>query len=723
MSHRRIILVTSLILLLSFIGPLGSSEVILDSQDFSLSLAPPSIQEDRIQKGVVYIDDVHSNDYGNGNLDQIKPQLEELGYIVAYASEFSTFTEGLNYSDYFLMTAPLESVPVEDISAIGEWLATGSKNILLASRGDFSVSNGLDFASMNSILTEAGVSIRAQDDNVYTTDSSVFRPWYIRTNNFNASFSELFEGVTVVDYFSPSSVSYGEESSVLMFAEDHAYQSDEGGDPPAVVYDDTDDNNGGSVIPLAVYEETQIGDELDRVVVVGTALWSDFDYSDSDAQDTTFIHNLMDFFYEKTLEEQGEIVITLPDGDAPDAYILSPKANSIVKGTVSIEIEAFDAYDIASIELSIDGTVVTLTENVYEWDTTTLSDGPYVVELTVKDTSDNVKVVTATYFVNQDYVATFASQIKVMTYNIEESGVVPEWLDVMKEENPDVVMLVETGNFDDNSNEQLVEVVDTLNSYFIDELPYESYTLQNIPNAWNGITLLSRFEIKSNEKISTLTSDSGSSIGVPLPFLHSVIDVNGTDYHVIGAHLTCCDDGKDERLEQQEGIINYMDDLGDVPIIYLGDMNAESPDDTTEDESDLGVEPIQMILGDHTFSSTVHTFVDVHIELNSNNNDPGVTYPGTGSRIDYIFVNQYFADKLLNSTTGDTSSANGASDHLPVDVFIDINGIPSTSETTTSLSSEESEETPGSPLNFAYFAGIIALFTLSKISRKVKHDT
>jgi hypothetical protein len=76
------------------------------------------------------------------------------------------------------------------------------------------------------------------------------------------------------------------------------------------------------------------------------------------------------------------------------------------------------------------------------------------------------------------------------------------------------------------------------------------------------------------------------------------------------------------------------------------------------------------------FSSEVHNFTDVFRALNPS--DIGYTYghqyaPLLG-RIDYIIVNDFFLDKLVNSTVGDTAHADTGSDHYCVDAWISWDG-------------------------------------------------
>ena len=109
-----------------------------------------------------------------------------------------------------------------------------------------------------------------------------------------------------------------------------------------------------------------------------------------------------------------------------------------------------------------------------------------------------------------------------------------------------------------------------------------------------------------------------------------------------------------------------MDSLGDVPIMYLGDINSFSPFDIgpLAPSGSLGYGPMTMTLAPDDplygqYSSKVHNFTDVFRILNPS--DPG--YTGWGSRIDYIIVNDFFLDRLINSTAGDTAHADTGSDH------------------------------------------------------------
>ncbi len=680
----------------------------------SLKYSQANINYDENPMGVVVIDDLHNNDYTSGDMNIIKTELEELGYIVFYSSEFENFEESVEAANYLVISAIFESFSLEEKNSIKEWFEGGSKNLIIASRGDFSQPY---YDSMNDLLDNLGASMKTQDDNVYTTDNGVSQPWYIDSDNFNIDeYPEIFDGVNTIGFFSPSSINPG-NGDVLVYAEKEAYQSNENGDPAEIIFDDTNDGNGGDSIPLAVYEEIDSGDLRDRIIAVGTTLWSDFDYGAPSFGDIDFFNNMLKYMREKTIEEAGVIDLNVEDNIAPTIEIKNPRNGSYVKGDVKIEIDAFDAFGVKGYKLFINNIEVSNNSD-YLWETTNIQDGIYTLTAEAYDATGNKASITNKYYVVQSFEPFLEADPKIMTYNIKESGIYDPWIDVMKEENADIAMLVETGDFDDDNNEKLKQVINELNEYFFDEVDYQGYTLQNINNPWNGITILSRYDISSNEKLNNLDDDNGNNVFIPLPFLHSEIKIGDEKINLIGAHLSCCSGQSnwDERYAQQESLLNYLDDLGDEPIIYLGDFNALSPDDVDPNEqnpsSDLGTEPIEMVLNsNHPSASKIHEFIDVAQEMGTKD----ITFIGCcESRIDYIFVNQFFNDLILDSTTGDTKSALFGSDHTSVDVNINFTDLISEPEfnleeiteyqstdstvTTTSVSSNETENLTSSEL-------------------------
>ncbi|MHA1909648.1 MAG: endonuclease/exonuclease/phosphatase family protein, partial [Candidatus Thorarchaeota archaeon] len=247
----------------------------------------------------------------------------------------------------------------------------------------------------------------------------------------------------------------------------------------------------------------------------------------------------------------------------------------------------------------------------------------------------------------------------------------------------------ETGYFDDQANERLNAYTSEFNEYFDDEAPYDSYTAYTDSFPTTGESILSRFPIVNFTQISHVPLDDGSSYDVTHDFIYAEVEINGVIVHVFGGHLKASsgDTNQNRRNWESEGIINYMDNLGPVPILYLSDQNSYSPMDTgdlaPESDMDLGYGPMTMMLdpADVTygeFASEVHNFTDVFRALNPL--DPGYSYghqvADTAIRIDYIIVNQYFENMLINSTIPDAPPANPASDHYPVTAFLNWTANP-----------------------------------------------
>ncbi|MGQ4872064.1 MAG: endonuclease/exonuclease/phosphatase family protein [Candidatus Thorarchaeota archaeon] len=368
-----------------------------------------------------------------------------------------------------------------------------------------------------------------------------------------------------------------------------------------------------------------------------------------------------------------------PDTDHPIMELVTPRDGDTVSGVVNITFTATDESNITSYTIEID-LYVRANTNSFLWNTSLENNGRHRITCTATDAAGNTGYLTFKLTVSNDHPVpdNITEPIKIITYNIWESGRNAYWKQVVKDENPDIMVLVETGNFDDKDNALLNRIVYEFNTYFKDELPYQGKTAQKVYYATTGEAILSRYPIASFKQIPKVTLDSGEDYWVTHDFIDALVRINGTDVHIMGAHLKAMSGETNEwrRERETEGIINYMDKLGNVPIIFAGDLNSFSPDDVGDlaPEGDLGYGPLTMLLrpDDPThgnYSSKVHNFTDVFRTLNPD--DPGYTYPGLG-RIDYIIVNQYFTGMLINSTCGDTPDAERGSDHLDVDAFIRV---------------------------------------------------
>ncbi|MHA1576170.1 MAG: Ig-like domain-containing protein [Candidatus Thorarchaeota archaeon] len=380
----------------------------------------------------------------------------------------------------------------------------------------------------------------------------------------------------------------------------------------------------------------------------------------------------------------------------PEVTIINPSAGAPLSGVVTINVSIIDEENLTA-SIFIDGQLLA-SSNAYSWDTSTVIDGKHTIRVNVIDSKNLTDVARREVTVdNVEPLATpFSGIFKVMVYNIKETGLYSDWEQVVQEENADIIMFVETGYWDDGVNEDFNAAVADLNSYFENEAPYEGYCAQDITYSTSGEAIVSRFPIINFTQIPVVPLDDDSFYDVTHDFIDAVVDINGTYVHMIGGHLKASSGETNEQRRnwESEGIINYMDNLGDVPIMYLSDQNSFSPFDTGNltPQGNSGYGPMTMMLDpeDPTFgqySSEVHNFTDVFRELNPV--DPGFSFGHEGygfqGRIDFIVVNSFFSDMLVNSTAGDTISADMGSDHYSVDVFIQWNtsSIPVSHEMST----------------------------------------
>ncbi len=370
----------------------------------------------------------------------------------------------------------------------------------------------------------------------------------------------------------------------------------------------------------------------------------------------------------------------------PVIYVITPEPDSVVSGMTLINITISSEENLTA-EIRIDGGLVA-TANTYYWNTTRYQDGRHTIRVDVKD-SDGKKdrsafEVVVDNIADQQYP--FDGDVNIMEYNIKESGVNPQWKDVVKAINPDIVVFVETGTWEDNVNERLNHYVSEFNAYFTNDSPYVGYCSQDVRYSTSGEAIMSRLPIKEFKQISKVQLDDGTNYKVTHDFIKAVIDFNGTDVHVFGGHLKAGDGDTNQyrRDREMEGLINYMDDLGQVPIIFLSDQNSYSPDDTgplsPAGTMDLGYGPMTMLLYPSNgtygqYSSKIHNFTDVYRTLNPN--ERGYTYghqdPYVDFRIDYIIVNSVFRDMFVNSSVYNATPADVASDHYAISAWLKWN--------------------------------------------------
>ncbi len=419
---------------------------------------------------------------------------------------------------------------------------------------------------------------------------------------------------------------------------------------------------------------------------------SSYTYTWDTTQEVDGSHIILCRAKDKTVWGDDEITVIVDnsvgiDTTPPIVSIISPIAYSTVSGIVSITMSATDANGISSYAIYVDDLLRSGT-NFYSWNTAQEINGSYTILCEAIDPSGNNGSDTISVTVNNSEIIQEPSEIfKLMTFNIKESGEdlsYPDWKAVVKEENADIIIFIETGYWDNNNDEKLNQYVNEFNTYFTDEDPYVGYGTQGISFWTDGAAIMSRYPVIAYNQVTDVILDNTTSYDVTHDFFDVEINVSGTLIHVISSHLKAMSGAINEQKREweQEGIINYMDNLGNIPIVYLGDFNSFSPEDWGINtlQTGLGYGPLSMMIPPYTnpdtgggysaFSSAIHSWTDVHRTLNPS--DWGITNPTYDSRIDFIYVNQALSSYIINSTTGDTAHALTGSDHLTVDVFINF---------------------------------------------------
>ena len=466
--------------------------------------------------------------------------------------------------------------------------------------------------------------------------------------------------------------------------------------PPLVtISTPSEDEHLSGIITISFTASDQQGVIQERQIWIDDVLvqTSAYNYNWNTTQEENGAHTISCRAKDRTVWGTADVSVIVdnieepePDDIPPNVIISSPIEGATVSGIVSITMDTSDASGVSSYAIYIDD-IQRSSTNSYSWNTTQDLDGNHTILCEATDPYNNTGSEKISVSVNNSMVIPPPKVFKVMTFNIKESGEDPEYLDwkeVVKEENADIIMFLETGSWDDNSNLKLTQYINEFNAYFSNEEPYTGYCTQGISYSTDGAAIMSRYPIVSYSQITHVPLDNSTSYDVTHDFFDIEVNVYGTLINVIGSHLKAFPGSEYEQIREweQEGIINYMDNLGSTPIIYLGDLNSFSPEDwgLNNLQSGLGYGPLSMMIHPYNnpetgydyspYASLIHEWTDVHRNLNPS--DWGITCPGYDSSVDFIYVNQLLAAYIVNSTTGDTTHAISGSDHYTVDVYFNF---------------------------------------------------
>jgi exodeoxyribonuclease III len=239
----------------------------------------------------------------------------------------------------------------------------------------------------------------------------------------------------------------------------------------------------------------------------------------------------------------------------------------------------------------------------------------------------------------------------VMSYNILLGGEdrLPLIRDVIKEQNPDVLALLEANS---RANaEQLAREQDMNLTFGEGNSPFHIAWLSRLP-----VTRTQVYRPASLQKL----------------MLEIEIQWQGAPLSLFATHLSAgrSQEGNERRLQEIKAILDILRQVEGKPNLLVGDFNAIAPSDTIGPGPDIikdGVpseiafsrDVINLVLGDG--------YTDCYRAMHPTT--PGYTYKLPGPpwlRLDYIFASPAMAPLLTASNIVTDETARKASDHLPV---------------------------------------------------------
>lgn len=368
--------------------------------------------------------------------------------------------------------------------------------------------------------------------------------------------------------------------------------------------------------------------------------------------------------------------------------------------------------------------------------------------------TDTIWITTA-----EPKVTTGDVDVKFMNYNIfwggEKTNEVPNrddsWLDVIKEENPDILLINEAKGWHKDYGNLLKTYQNQLNSYLrsINEEEYQWGYATN--KAFSGgdddignLAILSRYEITNYTQIE-LFPVQGCFYTVPTHyFIVAEIKIEIEPINFIGVHLKAAagSTNRERRFCESQALINIISTLNATkPTFVLGDFNSYSPVDVADptiapnyteasrvlsgsfDLEEVGTEPIELFLN--------ASYVDAYRELHPN--EKGWTYaapnwseswPNSFFRIDYSLVSANKANDLVSADLVTSSNALKGSDHLPLCTTYKFNSLTTTTDSNGLSNSIDSSSTQATNYTstpaFELFFIITTLIILSKRSKQKK---
>ncbi len=250
-----------------------------------------------------------------------------------------------------------------------------------------------------------------------------------------------------------------------------------------------------------------------------------------------------------------------------------------------------------------------------------------------------------------------------------------EWLQVLREEQADVVVLQECLGWLDSESGYLRAYVDSLNATLPAGPYYQGYA--GVGSWILHVCLISRHPVTHFEYFNQVVVD-GETIPISRVFVHAAIDLYGAPVHVVGVHFKSGLSRVDREAEAR-ALLAILDDLpAGATVWVLGDFNSYSPDDVAEGSATPpdyahGASPAELIgwepigyLRDRGYEDAYRSYRPLSLGYTQETTDFLPTGPGPIKRVDCILRSPTNGWIRTSAHIRDDALGDAGSDHYSV---------------------------------------------------------
>lgn len=247
-----------------FAGDPFTDDVIFENKDLLselLNVGSVEKPKEEAPDPIVLIDVSHGNDYGRNNLNDFSSDIDSWGYESMFL--YDEFTSEVVEEASLIVMMDATGYSEDEYELIKEFFENGGK-LLITGKSDFRNESHPDV--MNKILEMIGSEIRINDDQIIDRTDNYGALYKVEIKNFPESPLNLGE-MKKVDVYSGCSLVIENKEKVHIFAK---------GDDDTESVDEDGNNDAIPVEEVIFAAGEEIGNS--KVVVIGKAIFSDYDY-------------------------------------------------------------------------------------------------------------------------------------------------------------------------------------------------------------------------------------------------------------------------------------------------------------------------------------------------------------------------------------------------------------------------------------------------------------